>query len=77
MSPEGPAAPRTAKPHSPHSSRHRHHRPGWRRLLRRYQDRYTVLRLRSLVFYAVALLASVGVAYGVAHCEMGADAAEP
>jgi hypothetical protein len=54
--------------------RHRHHRSGrpwWKRLARRYSDRYPGLRPRNLVFYAIALSGSVLVAYGVSHCEMG------
>ena len=52
----------------------RHRRPWWRRLIRRAQDRY---RIRSLVFYCAAILASLVVAYGVTRCDTGSESTPP
>jgi hypothetical protein len=53
----------------------RHRRSWWRRFVRHARERY---RVRTLVFYCAAILASLVVAYGVTRCELSsADSAPP
>jgi hypothetical protein len=55
--------------------RRRHRRSWWRRLVRHAGERY---RLRTMLFYCLALGASLVVAYGVTRCDLGtADSAPP
>jgi len=80
MGPETPGSAGSRSSLSTGERRHHHRshrRSWWRRMARRYSDRYPGLRPRNLVFYALALGASVLVAYGVSHCEMGGESREP
>jgi hypothetical protein len=75
MPQEQTASERSKRSSSSEGRHHRRHRRSWwKRFMRRARERYPI---RSLVFYCVALGASLVVAYGVTRCDVGSDSAPP